>query len=79
VRSECAATTCPLAGVRKAGATFQGHCWKHGEQITAYGITNDIWVVVSLQDGFPLFVSALFLAGDKYGNMPATVECPPYV
>jgi hypothetical protein len=27
----------------------------------------------------PLFVSALYLVGDQHGNMPATVECPPYV
>jgi len=32
-----------------------------------------------LRDGIPLFVSALYLVGDKHGNMPATAECPPYV
>ena len=68
----------PTVTVRRPSLTAQRQA-PHGEKITAYGITNDIWVVVSLQDGIPLFVSALYLVGDKYGNMPATAECPPYV
>ena len=81
VRQRCAATTCPIDPVdtMKAGDWAYGHCWKHGESVTAYGITNDIWVVISLEDGLPRFVSAVFLKGDKYANLPATGECPPYI
>ncbi|QUQ68605.1 hypothetical protein [Kutzneria sp. CA-103260] len=81
VRQRCAATTCPIDPVDtlKAGDFAYGHCWKHGETVTAYGITNDIWVVISLEDGMPRFVSAVFLKGNKYADLPATAECPPYV
>ncbi|GAA3435988.1 hypothetical protein [Kutzneria kofuensis] len=80
-RQGCAATTCPVDPLwsMKAGDSRPGICWRHGETITAYGITNDIWVVVSLEDGMSRNVSAVFLTGDKYANLPADVECGPEV
>ena len=79
-RQGCAATTCPIDPVwsMKAGDSRPGICWKQGEKITAYGITNDIWVVISLEDGMSRNVSAVFLTGDKYGNLPADAKCEPW-
>jgi hypothetical protein len=78
VRQSCPSTSCPIDPVDKlnAGDWAWGLCWQHGETITAYGITNDIWVEISLEDGLARYVSAVFLTGDKYGNLPATAECP---
>jgi len=80
-RLGCAGTTCPVDKTMsmKAGDYAYGHCWKRGETITAYGITNDIWILISLEDGGARFVSAVFLKGDKYANLPANGECPPYI
>jgi hypothetical protein len=80
-RLGCAATTCPVdqAKSMKAGESAPGYCWRRGESVTAYGITNDIWVLISLEDGGRRFASAVFLKGDKYANLPATAECAPYI
>ncbi|MFI9380718.1 hypothetical protein [Kutzneria sp. NPDC052558] len=80
-RLGCAATTCPVDKAKslKAGESAPGYCWKHGESVTAYGITNDIWVLISLEDGGRRFASAVFLEGDKYANLPATAECDPWI
>ncbi len=75
VRLGCAGTTCPVERILKAGHSAQGICWRHGETVTAYGITNDIWIVISLEDGGDRNVSAVFLKGDKYANLPLSAKC----
>jgi hypothetical protein len=75
VRLGCAGTTCPVERIMKAGESAQGICWRHGETVTAYGITNDIWIVISLEDGGDRNVSAVFLKGDKYANLPLGAKC----
>lgn len=80
-RQVCAATTCAIDPLwsMKAGDTRQGICWRQGETITYGGITNDIWIVISLEDGLSRNVSAVYLEGDKYANLPASSKCGPWV
>ena len=75
-RERCPSAACLLAGVLKPGILVNGYCWTVGDSITAYGVTNDIWVRISPHDSKPLWVSAVFLVGGKYGNLPADDECP---
>jgi hypothetical protein len=75
-RERCPSAACLLAGVLKPGILVNGYCWTVGDSITAYGVTNDIWVRISPHDSKPLWVSAVFLVGGKYGNLRADDECP---
>jgi hypothetical protein len=77
VRS-CAATTCALDAkfpLMAAGKTNTASCWLHGEEITDFGITNDIWVKLERGDDVNKYVSAVYLVGDEYGNVPAASVC----
>ncbi|WP_405593974.1 SH3 domain-containing protein [Streptomyces sp. NBC_01092] len=46
------------------------YCWVHGETIRDHGYTNDVWV--KLVEGY---VSAVYLKGNKYGDLPASATC----
>jgi hypothetical protein len=74
---QCPGTTCAIDPVFTfpAGATRFGLCWKHGQSITDFGITNDIWVRISLEDGLARYVSAVYLVGDERGNLPVEAVC----
>ena len=77
VRS-CAATTCSVDAefpLMAAGKTNTASCWLHGEEITDFGITNDIWVKLERGDGVNKYVSAVYLVGDEYGGVPAASVC----
>ncbi|MFF0015609.1 SH3 domain-containing protein [Streptomyces sp. NPDC005374] len=45
-------------------------CWTYGETIVDHGYTNNIWVHVV--EGY---VSAVYLKGDQYGDLPASAQC----
>jgi len=74
VRS-CPATACSQQGMMSAGDTSNAYCWMHGEPVTDFGITRDIWVLVGHQDGGNQFVNALYLEGDFKGNLPSNLYC----
>ncbi|MET1074210.1 MAG: hypothetical protein ABWY11_16300 [Umezawaea sp.] len=79
VRS-CAATTCALDQefpLMAAGRTNTASCWLHGEQVADLGYTNDIWVKLERGDDVAKYVSAVYLVGDEYGNIPADSVCAP--
>lgn len=74
----CASAKCdidPAIKKLRAGETSIAFCWKHGQSITDFGITNDIWVVVSMRDANAGYVSALYLAGDERGGLPVGALC----
>ena len=51
------------------------YCWRHGQSITDAGITNDIWVKGSLEDGGQRYMSAVYLVGDERGGLPVEAVC----
>lgn len=71
----CPATACTKAGFLPAGYSTNAYCYMHGEPVTDFGITRDIWVLVGHQDGGNQFLNALYLVGDLKGNMPANSYC----
>jgi uncharacterized protein YraI len=71
----CASTTCAIVGSIPAGTRTIAYCWKHGEPVTDAGITNDIWVKGSLEDGGQRFMSAVYLVGDERGGLPVEAVC----
>ncbi|WP_158852403.1 SH3 domain-containing protein [Saccharothrix deserti] len=76
VRS-CASTACLTVGSIVAGQSRKVACWVHGESVTDYGITNDIWLQVGgRQEGGTQWSSAVYFAGDEYANLPADAQCP---
>ena len=58
-----------------AGRTNTASCLPHGEEITDFGITNDIWVKLERGDNVNKYVSAVYLVGDEYGGVPAASVC----
>ncbi|MFD9741854.1 hypothetical protein, partial [Umezawaea sp. NPDC059074] len=56
----CASTTCAITGHVAAGTRTIAYCWRHGQSITDAGITNDIWVKGSLEDGGQRYMSAVY-------------------
>ncbi|MEU8728250.1 MULTISPECIES: SH3 domain-containing protein [Streptomyces] len=53
-----------------AGQPRGAYCWTRGETISDHGYTNDVWV--KLVEGY---VSAVYLKGDAYGDLPASATC----
>ncbi|GAA1356230.1 hypothetical protein [Saccharothrix algeriensis] len=74
VRS-CEATSCPVIGWLPAGSTSIAYCWTYGEPITDAGITNDVWLVLSRQDGGRRLASAVYFQGDERANLPYEANC----
>ncbi|HEX6347325.1 hypothetical protein [Umezawaea sp.] len=72
---QCPASSCAKAGYLSAGGSTSAYCYTHGEPITDFGITRDIWVLIGHQDGGNQFVNALYLEGDMYGNLPPMAYC----
>ncbi|MEV6605870.1 hypothetical protein [Kutzneria sp. NPDC051319] len=75
-REKCPSTVCRLAGVLKPGVLVNGYCWTVGDSVTVHGVINYIWVRISPDDSMPLWVSAAYLVGGKYGTLSADDECP---
>jgi len=71
----CASTTCDITGHVSAGTTTIAYCWRRGQSITDAGITNDIWVKGSLEDGGQRYMSAVYLTGDERGGLPVDAVC----
>ncbi len=46
------------------------YCWLRGETIRDHGYVNDVWV--KLAEGY---VSAVYLKGNEYGDLPASATC----
>ncbi|PRY44873.1 hypothetical protein [Umezawaea tangerina] len=79
VRS-CPATACAVDQefpLMAAGKTNTASCWLHGETVTDLGYTNDVWVKLERGDNVAKYVSAVYLVGDEYGNIPADSVCAP--
>jgi hypothetical protein len=75
---KCASTACaidPSQRLVRAGQTTIAYCWVHGEPITDAGITNDIWVKGSQEDGGQRYMSAVYLVGDERGGLPVEAVC----
>lgn len=73
----CPSTAClPAAGVYIPEGTTAGvYCWVHGESVTDFGYTNDVWLNVGRQDGGTQWSSAIYFVGDDYANLPAEAQC----
>jgi len=65
----------PQGSGRKRSTTRIAYCWRHGQSITDAGITNDIWVKGSLEDGGRRYMSAVYLVGDERGGLPVEAVC----
>jgi hypothetical protein len=71
----CPYTSCASPYRILAGRGSIAYCWEHGQSITDFGITNDVWILTSRQDGGKLYASAVYFLGDEYANLPSTAEC----
>ncbi|TWP52186.1 SH3 domain-containing protein [Lentzea tibetensis] len=71
----CEARSCPVVGHIEAGERHIAYCWTDGETISDFGITNNIWLMVSRQDGGRWLASAVYFQGDRYANLPADAHC----
>jgi hypothetical protein len=65
----------PARSYAKVGSVAAGqprgaYCWTRGETISDHGYTNNVWV--KLLEGY---VSAVYLKGDAYGDLPASATC----
>ncbi|MFJ5262389.1 SH3 domain-containing protein [Streptomyces sp. NPDC088387] len=63
-------TSYDKVGSVTAGQPRGAYCWVTGQTITDNGYTNNVWV--KLVEGY---VSAVYLKGDKYGDLPASARC----
>jgi hypothetical protein len=57
------------------GESYRATCWTTGDQVTDNGITNDVWIRLLLNAGGFGYVSAVYLKGDKYANLPSKASC----
>ncbi|MEU4769491.1 hypothetical protein AB0H12_40305 [Actinosynnema sp. NPDC023794] len=73
----CPSTAClPAAGGQiLEGTTVGVYCWVHGQTVTDYGYTNDVWLNVGRQDGGTQWSSAIYFAGDEFANLPKEAHC----
>ncbi|MFI9008865.1 hypothetical protein ACIGNX_16730 [Actinosynnema sp. NPDC053489] len=73
----CPSTAClPAAGGPiPEGTTVGVHCWAHGQSVTDFGYTNDVWLNVGRQDGGTQWSSAIYFVGDALAGLPKTAEC----
>jgi uncharacterized protein YraI len=60
----------PTVGSVPAGQARGAYCWEYGETVSDYGFTNNVWV--KLAEGY---VSAVYLKGNEYGDLPASASC----
>ncbi|ROP39089.1 hypothetical protein [Saccharothrix texasensis] len=73
----CPSTSCTQAPGSPvlAGWTVGVYCWVHGESVTDFGYTNDVWLNIGRQDGGTQWSSAIYFAGDEYANLPQDARC----
>ncbi|MFE9744041.1 hypothetical protein ACFYOT_03965 [Saccharothrix saharensis] len=73
----CPSTSCTTAPGSPilAGWTVGVYCWVHGESVTDFGYTNDVWLNVGRQDGGSQWASAIYFKGDALANLPKDAYC----
>ncbi|MCE6996859.1 hypothetical protein LZG04_18915 [Saccharothrix sp. S26] len=73
----CPSTSCTQAPGSPvlAGWTVGVYCWVHGESVTDFGYTNDVWLNIGRQDGGTQWSSAIYFKGDEYANLPKDAQC----
>lgn len=73
----CPSTSCTQAPGSPvlAGWTVGVYCWVHGESVTDFGYTNDVWLNIGRQDGGTQWSSAIYFKGDQYANLPKDAQC----
>ncbi|GAB2999849.1 hypothetical protein [Saccharothrix stipae] len=73
----CPSTSCTQAPGSPilAGWTVGAYCWVHGESVTDFGYTNDVWLNIGRQDGGTQWSSAIYFKGDQYANLPKDARC----
>ncbi|MDU0290401.1 hypothetical protein [Saccharothrix longispora] len=71
----CPSSACAYLGTIPAWTRTIAYCWYQGEPVTDAGITNDVWLLVSLQDGGQWWASAVYFQGDAYANLPGHAAC----
>lgn len=58
-----------------ADECYPANCWTRGETISDNGVTNDVWVQLALNAGGVGYVSAVYLKGDDFGDLPPDAWC----
>ncbi|PSL55558.1 hypothetical protein B0I31_105525 [Saccharothrix carnea] len=73
----CPSTSCTQAPGSPvlAGWTVGVYCWVHGESVTDFGYTNDVWLNIGRQDGGTQWSSAIYFKGDQFANLPKDAQC----
>ena len=73
----CPSTSCTQAPGSPilAGWTVGVYCWVHGESVTDFGYTNDVWLNIGRQDGGTQWSSAIYFKGDELANLPKDARC----
>ncbi|GAA3460310.1 hypothetical protein ACFFSW_19205 [Saccharothrix longispora] len=71
----CPSSACAYLGTIPAWTSTIAYCWYQGEPVTDAGITNDVWLLVSQQDGGQWWSSAVYFQGDAYANLPGHAAC----
>ena len=59
----------------EAGNSYPASCWTRGDTVNAEGRTNDIWIKLPLKAGGFGYVTAIYLKGDEYANLPRSASC----
>lgn len=55
----------------EANQTYDASGWSVGDTVTDNGTSNNVWVELNLHTGGLGYVSAVYLVGDAYGNLPS--------
>lgn len=73
----CPSTSCTQApgSPIPAGWTVGVYCWVHGQSVTDFGYTNDVWLNIGRQDGGTQWSSAIYFVGDEFANLPKEAHC----
>jgi hypothetical protein len=58
-----------------AGESYPANCWTYGEFVDDGGYQSDIWIQLPLHAGGVGYVSAIYLNGDAFANLPVEGEC----
>jgi len=64
-----------LVSYVEADNSYPASCWTRGETVNAESRTNDIWIKLPLKAGGFGYVTAIYLKGDEYANLPRSASC----
>jgi uncharacterized protein YraI len=59
----------------RAGQSAAADCWALGQTISAHGYTNNVWIQLHSASSQPLYVSAVYLKGNNFANLPGWDIC----